>query len=347
MNNVSHILITGGTGFIGSRLALQCARDGGVVRVVGQTNTPAEHDNRRELEQQGVQIIEASVTDAEALRRAAAGIDVVYHLAAAQHEANVPDRHFYHVNADGTKNMLEAAVEAGVKRFVHGSTIGVFGISRNGPIHDDSPLDPDNIYGITKLEGERIARRYFDKLPVAIVRIAEAYGPGDRRLLKLFKGIRKGTFFMIGSGGNLHHVVYIDDLIAGLRLAATVDAAAGGTFVLAGPRAVTTDEMVAGIAGALGVRPPRLRVPLWPMMTAAVVMERTLGPLGIQPPLHRRRMNFFVKSFSFSCREARATIGYAPAVDFEEGARYTAEWYVQRGMMETSNRQCRPRYAGP
>ena len=78
--------------------------------------------------------------------------------------------------------MLEAAVEAGVHRFVHGSTIGVYGISNNRPVRDDSPLQPDNIYGITKLEGEKVVRQFFDKLPIAIVRISETYGPGDRRL---------------------------------------------------------------------------------------------------------------------------------------------------------------------
>lgn len=176
------VLITGGTGFIGSRLALACAERGEDVRVFAQRNTLAERQNCQQLDQHGIIIVEGSVTDPGAVARACEAVDVIYHLAAAQHEANVPDKHYYDVNVQGTRNMLEAAVEAGVHRFVHGSTIGVYGISNNGPVRDDSPLQPDNIYGITKLEGEKVVRQFFDKLPIAIVRISETYGPGDRRL---------------------------------------------------------------------------------------------------------------------------------------------------------------------
>ena len=331
------VLITGGTGFIGSRLALSCAGRGENVRVFAQRNTPAERQNCQQLEQHGITIVEGSVTDAGAVARACDGVDVIYHLAAAQHEANVPDKHYYDVNVEGTRNMLNAAVEKGVRRFVHGSTIGVYGISNNGPVQDDSPLQPDNIYGITKLEGEKVVREFFDKLPIAIVRISETYGPGDRRLLKLFNGIQKGRFFHIGDGRNLHHVVYIDDLLEGLRLAATEQAAVGNTFVLAGPKAITTEEMIRCICQAANVRIPRLRVPLAPLMATAALMEGVMRPLGIQPPLHRRRMNFFVKSFQFSCDNARRLLGYEPSVGVEDGIRRTYEWYQQMNLLRSNS----------
>jgi nucleoside-diphosphate-sugar epimerase/2-polyprenyl-3-methyl-5-hydroxy-6-metoxy-1,4-benzoquinol methylase len=332
-----NVLITGGTGFIGSRLALACVARGENVCVFAQKNTPPERQNCRHLEQNGITIVEGSVTDPGAIARACDGVDVIYHLAAAQHEANVPDKHYYDVNVQGTRNMLEAAVEKGATRFVHGSSIGVYGISNNGPVRDDSPLEPDNIYGITKLEGEKVARQFFDKLPIVIVRISETYGPGDRRLLKLFDGIHKGRFFHIGDGRNLHHLVYIDDLIEGLRLAATEEAAVGNTFVLAGPQAVTTKEMIQCICRAANVNMPRLRIPLWPLMTTAVVMEGVMRPLGIQPPLHRRRMNFFVKSFQFSCDNARQLLGYGPTVSVDEGIRRTREWYQQMNLLRSAN----------
>ena len=328
-------LITGGTGFIGSRLALACVEYGENVRVFAQRNTPAERKNCHQLEQHGITIVEGSVTDPGAVARACDGVDVIYHLAAAQHEANVPDKLYYDVNVRGTRNMLEKAVEKGVNRFVHGSTIGVYGIGNNGPIRDNSPLNPDNIYGITKLEGEKVVREFFDKLPIAIVRISETYGPGDRRLLKLFDGIRKGRFFHIGDGRNLHHLVYIDDLIEGLRLAATKEAAVGNTFVMAGPNAVTTEEMIRCICRAANVSVPRLRVPLPPLMATAAMMEAVMRPLGIQPPLHRRRMNFFVKSFQFSCDDARHLLGYEPSVSVEEGMRRTHEWYQQMNLLRS------------
>lgn len=326
-------LITGGTGFIGSRLARRCREAGEEVRVLSPARTPFEERRAAALRRAGVEIIDASVTDRDAVLRASAGADVVYHLAAAQHEANVPDRYFVEVNVEGTRTVLEAAGESGVRCVVHGSTIGVYGIGRNGPVTDDAPLRPDNIYGITKLEGERLARDMARDLPVVIVRISETYGPGDGRLLKLFRGLAAGRFAMIGPGRNLHHPVYVDDLVEGLRCAAQHPEAAGHPMVLAGPDAVTTAEMVAAIAAAVDRPPPRFRIPLFPLLAAAAVLETTLRPLGIQPPLHRRRMNFFIKSFRFEGEAARRLLGYAPRMSFTEGARHTAAWYRQEGLL--------------
>lgn len=214
------VLITGGTGFIGSRLALRCLEDGHAVRVLGQRNTEAETANADRIEERGAEVMIASVTSKEEVREAMQGVDTVFHLAAAQHEANVPDQHFYDVNVGGTKNVLGAAADAGVGQFVHGSSIGVYGSAIDGTLDESSQTNPDNIYGITKLEGENLALTYNGRLPVSVIRISEAYGPGDMRLLRLFRAIAKQKFFMIGKGENLHHPIYIDDLLDGILLSA-------------------------------------------------------------------------------------------------------------------------------
>ena len=330
---MSRVLVTGGTGFIGSQLALRCRAEGEEVRVLSPCRTPGEELRARDLRAAGVEIVDASVTDAAAVRRACGGVNTLYHLAAAQHEANVPDDYFHQVNVDGTRTVLRAAADAGVPRVVHGSTIGVYGVGGEDPVTDDSPLEPDNIYGITKLAGERVAQQMAADIPVVIVRISETYGPSDGRLLKLFRAIATRRFVMIGPGRNLHHPVYVDDLVEGLRQAAAAGGAVGHVMVLAGPDAITTDEMVAAIARAVGRRSPRLRIPLLPVMAAAAVLETTLRPLGIQPPLHRRRMNFFVKGFRFTGRDARELIGYRPNVSFAEGAARTAAWYRGQGLL--------------
>jgi len=327
-----NVLITGGTGFIGSRLALKCLERGDHVKAVGQVNNPAEAENKGFVEAKGGQVILASVTDQERLFAELEGIDVIYHLAAAQHEANVPDQRFWEVNVTGTRNMLEASIRAGVKRFVHGSTIGVYGSSLQGEIDEQSPLRPDNIYGTTKAEAEKLVLSY-PQLPAVIIRISETFGPGDRRLLKLFKGIKKRLFFVIGSGRNLHHLIYIDDLIAGLLLAASVETAVGNTMVLAGKEPLSTRQMVETLAKILGVEMRRWRVPLWPFLILATVMEGVLKPLGIQPPLHRRRMDFFKKSFVFKQEAARQLLGFVPKVSFNQGAAETAKWYEQMGYL--------------
>jgi nucleoside-diphosphate-sugar epimerase len=302
-----NVLITGGTGFIGSRLAQVLLDRGHTVQVLGQENTPAERENADLIRSKGAVVTLGSVTDRETVEEITRGVEIVYHLAAAQHEANVPDQWFWDVNVTGTKNLLDASLGSGVERFIHGSTIGVYGSALDGNLDEDSPTKPDNIYGVTKLEGEKLVRSYREKIPAVILRISETYGPGDRRLLKLFKAIKKGAFFIIGRGTNLHHPVYIDDLVKGFLLAASVDAAAGQTFVLGGRDIMTTSEMAEAVARSLGVRLKRMRAPLWPFWTLAVAMEWTLRPLGIQPPLHRRRLDFF-----------------------KEGAARAARWYEEK-----------------
>ncbi len=326
------VLITGGTGFIGSRLTLRCLQRGDVVRVLAQENASPETKNREVIESAGAAVTLGSVLDAEILTACVDGVDTVFHLAAAQHEANVADQHFRDVNVHGTTALLRASIDAGVRRFVHGSTIGVYG-SLEGVIDEDSPLNPDNIYGVTKREGEQQVIAHGDRIPAVIVRISETYGPGDRRLLKLFRAIDKNVFFMIGDGGNLHHLIYIDDLIDGMFAAAGEDNAVGEIFVLSGKEAVTTENMARTIASALGRKPSRFRAPLWPFTAAATVMEKTLRPLGIQPPLHRRRMDFFKKSFTFAQDKSASILNFRSQVDFAQGVAATVKWYRDQGLL--------------
>ncbi len=327
------VFITGGTGFIGSRLAIASKQQGHTVELLGQTNTQAELENTQLLEKLGIKTTLGSVLEKEKLTELTQGCDIVFHLAAAQHEVNVPDEHFYKVNVEGTRNMLEASVQGGVKRFIHGSTIGVYGSAMEGSLDENTPLRPNNIYGVTKHEGEQLALSFNERLPVSVVRISETYGPGDRRLLKLFKAIQKNVFFVIGKGDNKHQLIYVDDLIEGMYLAATDPKAIGQVFVLAGKEVLTTREMVDTVADCLGARVPKLHAPMPPFLTAAVLLEMTLCPLGIQPPLHRRRLDFFRKSFFFSLEKPATVLGFSLKTDFRNGVAQTAAWYTENGLL--------------
>ncbi len=328
-----NITITGGTGFIGSRLALKSIAMGHSVKVLSQVNTPAEEQNLKQLEAGGVQVFIGGVTDGDIVLEAVANSDIVFHLAAAQHEANVPDQHFRDVNVEGTRKLLEASIESGVKRFVYGSTIGVYGSALDGEIDENSPQRPDNIYGVTKAEAERLVQEYTDRIPVTIIRISETYGPGDRRLLKLFKAIQKKMFFMIGNGMNKHQLIYVDDLIDGLYAAALSDNAVGETFVMAGSEVLTTNDMALAISKAVNTPVRNIRAPMWFFMLAAIILETVLKPLGIQPPLHRRRMDFFRKSFYFSRDKVKNKLEFETKTSFEDGARLTAEWYRENSLL--------------
>ncbi len=327
------MLVTGGTGFIGSRLALDARARGHEIVVAGQLNSDAERARFEELSQAGIGIEQGPLQDADYARRIAAGCQVVIHLAAAQHEANVPDEYFFDVNVNGTRTLIEASKRAGVERFVYGSTIGVYGESGGQILDENTPPRPLNVYGRSKLAAEEVVKSYGNQLPTSIVRISETYGPGDFRLLKLFRALDRRRFIILGSGQNRRQAIHVRDLVQGLLLAATHPAALGETFVLAGQETMTTREMVEHVARSLGRTAPRWHVPMWPFLAAAVVMEKTLSPLGIQPPLHRRRLDFFRKSFVFSTAKAQRLLGFTAAVPFAAGTVETANWYREQGYL--------------
>jgi nucleoside-diphosphate-sugar epimerase len=327
------VFITGATGFIGSRLALKCLARGDTVTVLSGAGNATWAANAKLIEAGGGRVVLGSVTERDEVFPLVQGMDVVYHLAAAQHESDAPDQFFWDVNVTGTKHVLEASHHAGVRRFIHASTIGVYGRGSAGLLDERSPVKPDNIYGVTKLAGEKLVQSYQPQLPCVVLRISEAYGPGDLRLLKLFKAIHKNLFFVIGNGRNTHHPIYIEDLIDSLFLAATVDDAVGKTFVLAGKELLSTNEMVQIIASALGRKVSRVRLPLAVFLILAAMVETTCRPLKIQPPLHRRRMDFFRKNLTFRQEEAFKYLGHNPTYSFREGVAEVKKWYAQEGYL--------------
>jgi nucleoside-diphosphate-sugar epimerase len=143
---------------------------------------------------------------------------------------------------------------------------------------------------------------------------------------------------MFGSGEVTYHLVYIDDLVRGFILCGERPDAAGETYILAGEAYITLNEFVRLIAHAIGVDPPRGHLPLRPLMAAAVLCERICRPLRIEPPLHRRRVEFFVKPRAFTIAKARRELGYNPRITPEEGLRRTAEWYFAQGHLVRSAR---------
>jgi nucleoside-diphosphate-sugar epimerase len=330
------IVVTGATGFIGVHLAHLLRQQGHHVLATGRVDTASEKNRAEILQRDGFELLVGSLLTPGLPQQLLRGCDVVIHLAAAQHEGNVPDSYFRDVNVSAHQMLLEAAVAQGVRRFVYGSTIGVYGSAVSGALDEASVPRPENVYARTKLEAEGVTSKFAGRLETCIVRISETYGPGDLRLLKLFRSIARGTFMTIGSGANLRQVIYVGDLVQGLLLAATQPGAVGQTFVLAGSEIMTTTEMVGYIATALGRKTSSLRIPIWPFRAAATLFELTLRPLRIQPPLTQRRLDFFTKSFTFSTDKARSLLGFTPKVSFASGAALTAAWYRENGLLGKS-----------
>jgi nucleoside-diphosphate-sugar epimerase len=283
----------------------------------------------------GVEIAIGDLRDRTAIERAVAGMEVVYHVAAIYRQAGVSPDVYRAVNATAVGHLVEAAAAAGVRRVVHCSTVGVHGDIDHPPANEDAPLKPGDIYQQTKLEGEQLAREVGarTRLEVTIVRPSGIYGPGDRRLLKLFRGIARRRWVTLGRGRIYYHLTYVDDLIEGFRLCAEHPAAANRTYILAGAEVTTLNDLVGLIAGALEVPRPRVHLPVWPFWLAGAACEAVCVPLGVEPPIYRRRVDFFTKSRAFDINRARREIAYAPQVTLRDGVTRTIEWYRAHGWL--------------
>jgi nucleoside-diphosphate-sugar epimerase len=317
------VLVTGATGFTGGHLAAHLAATGDQVRILVRSDKRALVDSKK------FAVVEGDLRDVEALKRAAEGADVVYHIAAIYRQAGLRDEEYRAVNAVAVGNLIEAAHAGGARRVVHCSTVGVHGDVEHPPANEDAPLRPGDVYQQTKLEGEQIARDAASRtgVEVVIARPTGIYGPSDRRLLKLFRGVAHRRFVILGDGRIYYHLTYIDDLVAGFRLCGVVPQAAGRTYILAGGEVTTLNELVGLIAEEARVPPPKIHLPVWPFWMAGAVCEAICAPLRIEPPLYRRRVDFFTKSRAFDITRARQELGYAPAVGLREGIRRTLEWY--------------------
>ena len=324
-------LVTGATGFTGGHLARALLARGDTVSALVRVNGAAA----AALSQAGATLVVGDLRDPAALAAATAGVEVVYHVAAIYRQAGLPDDTYRAVNATAVRQLIEAAAAGGVRRVVHCSTVGVHGDVEHPPANEDAPLNPGDIYQVSKLEGERLAVDAAARLgiEVTIVRPTGIYGPGDRRLLRLFRGVARRRWVTLGPGEIYYHLTFIDDLVEGFRLCGTHPSAANRTYILAGAEVTTLNALVALVAEGAGVPVPSRHLPVWPFRAAGVACEAVCAPFGLEPPIHRRRVDFFTKSRAFDITRARTEIGFAPRVGLRQGIRHTLDWYREHGWL--------------
>lgn len=324
------VLVTGATGFTGGHLARRLRAAGDEVRVLIRQSSAVEQWRR-----DGWDVAQGDLAAPDSLRAATRGVEVVYNIAALYRAAGLPAGTYRAVNATGVAALVQAAAAEGVRRVVHCSTVGVHGDIEHPPASEDAPLRPGDVYQDTKLEGERLGTAAANDtgIELVIARPSGIYGPGDRRLFKLFGAVARGRFLLLGDGSIYYHLTYVDDLCDGFRLCGTVPAAAGRTYILAGGEVTSLRELIGITAVVAGVQPRILRAPVWPVWLAGAACEAICKPFGIEPPLYRRRVDFFTKSRAFDITRARQDLGFAPRVSLREGIGRTLEWYREQGWL--------------
>jgi nucleoside-diphosphate-sugar epimerase len=328
-----NILVTGGTGFTGRHLVSRLLSEGHRVTVLDVGQTPVA----RELECAGARLVRGSVTDAATVDHATAGQDLVYHLASAFRDVFASNDVYRDVDVEGTRRVLDASFRAGARRVVHVSTQGVHGSIRNTPGDEDSAIAPRDSYCEAKYLAERVCREFIDRgEDVVIVRPTSIYGPGDTHgWLKLFRMVQKGRFLMIGDGRTLNHTVFVENVVDCLQLAAAAPHARGRTYLVGDDEATTLDRLVRLIAETLDVDLRMLRFPSYRLAwLGAAGVEFACKPIGVSPPIFRRRLSWFRTNRAFRIDRARRELGYEPRVGLREGLARTAAWYREQGLLD-------------
>ncbi len=327
------VLVTGATGFVGNHLTRRLLGIGAEVRILVRKSSNSELVS--ELEQLGARVFYGDVSDQDSVDEAADGVSFIFHIAALFRQAKFDDSVYYDVNVEGVRHMINAAEKNNVQRLVHCSTIGVHSHILNPPADENEDYRPDDIYQVTKCEGEKLAKEAFKagRVKGAIIRPAMIWGEGDTRILKLFKGVSKRTMPIIGDGKTMTHWIYVHDLVDGFILAAIKEAAIGQVYIIAGRRAVPLEELVERVAECAGTKPLPVKIPACPVQVAGSITEAICKPFGIEPPLYRRRVDFFTKDRHFDTTKAQTELGFQPRNTFEEEVSNIFNWYQDQGWL--------------
>ena len=320
------VLVTGATGFIGGRLAERLATEEGA----SVTGTGRDLSKVPFLREAGVNMQSVDLLDEVGMAKVVAGQDVVFHVAAWLGSHGQPQQ-AEAFNVQATLNLIRLAAAHGVKRFVHTSSIAVYGLPTQPVITEDTPFsDQTDLYGRTKAAGERQALALAQELglELTVIRPGMVYGPRaigwSVRMLQL---VQKGVPVIYDGGRGHAYPIYIDNLIDGMVLAATQPGAVGEAFNFSDP-AITFKEWF-GYYGQMCGREPR-SLPLF--LARSLVILNDLFHLNL--PLTRERLNYFLVRAEFPTTKAQQRLGYQPRVPIAEGMRRTETWLRAEGYLD-------------
>ncbi|MBP6016475.1 MAG: NAD-dependent epimerase/dehydratase family protein [Candidatus Promineofilum sp.] len=331
------IAFTGATGFLGRALVERLLAEGHTIRALSRTT---QHDDFPG----GIEWISGELGDQASLSALVTGAAQIIHVAGLLGEFGISEDTYRRINAEGTRHVLAATATAladgsldASARLLHVGSAGILGPIRSrahGFLFDETmPFAPSNAYERSKALAESYAREFaLAGLPVVIARPEFVYGPGDRHVLGLFRAIERRLFFYVGNGSNHCHPTYVDDAVEGM-MACLQTGRAGQAYQIAGPRSVSFRELAETIAAALGVPPPRLRVPRAAASLGAGALEVVGRATGRPIPLSRTGVAFFSEDRRFSNAKAEHELGYVPRVDLKEGIARTVAWYRAEGLL--------------
>lgn len=321
-------LVTGATGFVGGHLVERLSTDGWRVRALVRASSDTTH-----LRDLGVELCRGDLGDREAIRRAADGVDTVFHLAAVNFARD--EAAYARANVEGTRNVAEAiaGAERPPRRLVYLSSYAACGpASGSGPRQLDEPPAPLTAYGRTKLAAESVARGLGKRgMEVVVVRAPAVYGPGDRAMLPYFRMVRRWLAPSPQGGGERLHLIFAPDLAGALARAADAPA---GTVAVAEPVVHAWSDVVDAIAAAVDRRPLRIPLPRPLVRTAARITEAVGGVGGGAVTFNREKAEeMLARAWVCDLGGSGTLLPAGEATPLRRGIAETVRWYTRRGWL--------------
>jgi nucleoside-diphosphate-sugar epimerase len=306
-------------------------KEGHTVHAIARTSS-----RLGDLEDLEISWFRGDVYDPAIVKAASKGVQYIFHIATLFRDGGAEETAHRKVHMDSTRLLAEAVTaRPGFRRFIQVSTVGVHGHIEHPPANETAPLNPGDEYQRTKLEAEQWLAAYAPRhnLSYTVIRPAAIYGPEDKRLLKLFRMALKPRYILLGNGKCLYHLIHVEDLVELMLRAAVSEKAEGEVFICGNPEAMTLLDLGRVVAETLDHPFKPIRLPARPFFWAAALCETICTPLGLRPPLYRRRVAFFTKDRSFDTRKVQETLDWSPSRSNEEGIRETALAYRDNGWL--------------
>ena len=317
-------LVTGASGFIGGQLSERLATEEG-VRVRAMVRNPRKAERLQKLK---LEIVKGDLLDLSSLREAVDRCDLVFHCAAFVREAGDKDE-FFRTNINGTENILKASIDAGVKKFIHISSVAVYGLDPPDGTDETTPHQIcGNLYCDTKIGAEKAvwAAHQEARLPVVVIRPANVYGPfSNPWTIRPVKLVNSGQMILINQGTGLCNCVYIDNLIDATLAATKRDQSVGEAYVISDGIGVPWKKFFGYYAQMAGK--PKIRsVPEGVGKAIALGMEMASKLTRRPPKITRQVVRFLTSQACFSIEKAKRELGYRPRFSLEEGMKLTEQW---------------------
>jgi nucleoside-diphosphate-sugar epimerase len=310
------VLVTGAAGFIGRALVEGFRALGSEVRGLDLIETGDEAH------------LGADLTTPGDWQSHAEGCDLVVHTAAVVGMYS-SRKGYWETNVAATRHAIDAAIAGGAKRFVHLSSIVVFGFDFEGEVDERTPVRPNGVHYVdTKIASEQVVLEAHaeGEIPCTIVRPGDVYGPGSRPWTTEPVRLLKSKQLILPDGGKgLHSPVFVDDLVDGIIRAAITPEAVGRVFILTGAEKPTIGEFIGHYCRMLGIDGPRT-APTRVVREVARAMDLAAKVRGRRSEATPAAIEYFTRQGSYSIQRAREALGYEPAHDLEAGMRKTEAW---------------------